>query len=140
MLKLITGKKGSGKTKQLVSMVNDAVGSTNGKVVCIVKGNKLTYDIDHSVRLFNTDDYAISGVDSFYGFIAGIIASDYDVKEIYVDSVMKTIGGEKEKIDTFFEKVNAIASKEGINVVMTVSGDASELSEVVGKYIFVNLT
>lgn len=51
MIKLITGKKGTGKTKVLIDMINEAVKSTNGDLICIEKGAKLTYDISYKVRL-----------------------------------------------------------------------------------------
>ena len=35
MLKIFVGLKGSGKTKNLIEMVNNAVESTTGNVVCI---------------------------------------------------------------------------------------------------------
>ena len=41
MIKLITGKKGTGKTKVLIDMINDAVKSTTGDLICIEKGAKL---------------------------------------------------------------------------------------------------
>ena len=37
MIKLITGKKGSGKTKILIDQINNAVKDTNGCLVCVEK-------------------------------------------------------------------------------------------------------
>ena len=45
MIRVIMGKKGSGKTKQMIEMINNAVQTEHGNVVCIEKGNKLTFDI-----------------------------------------------------------------------------------------------
>ncbi|HEX3027217.1 MAG TPA: hypothetical protein VHR42_08330 [Clostridia bacterium] len=135
MLQLIVGKKGTGKTKQLISMVNDAVGVSKGKVACIEKGTKLTYDINHDVRLLNTDSFQITGYDAFYGFLAGIVASDYDVKEIYVDSLTKIVGSDLNAIETFLEEVNLLSSNEEISFTMTISVDAGELPEKVKKFI-----
>lgn len=139
MLKLIAGKKGSGKTKQLIAMVNDAASTTSGKVVCIEKGNKLTYDINHDVRLFNIDDYKVSGFEAFYGFLAGIAASDYDVKQIFVDGVTRIIGNSGEKFVEFFDKVEEICSNGDLDIIMTVSSDPKELPEPVGKYVSLSL-
>ena len=38
MIRLITGKKGSGKTKIIIDRNNKAVKNTNGCLVCIEKG------------------------------------------------------------------------------------------------------
>ena len=89
MIKLITGKKGTGKTKILIDMIKEAVDSTKGNVVCIEKGAKLTYDIPHSVRLADVEEFGIAGYDAFYGFIAGMLAGNFDISEVYVDSILK---------------------------------------------------
>lgn len=133
MLKLIAGKKGSGKTKQLISLVNEAVSTSNGKVVCIEKGTKLTYDINHDARLLDTESYHIVGLDSFYGFLAGIAASDFDVKEIYADSLLKIVGDNFDEIGTLLSKIDGLF--EDVKVVMTISADESELPDSVKKYI-----
>ena len=91
MIKLIIGKKGSGKTKLLIDKVNTAVQNTNGYVVCIEKGMKLTFEIDHAVRLIDADEYAIKGYDAFYGFVSGVLAGNYDIKEIFIDGILKSV-------------------------------------------------
>ena len=139
MLKLISGKKGSGKTKQLIALVNDAVVTSSGKVVCIEKGSKLTFDINHDARLLNTDDFDVSGYESFYGFLAGIVASDYDVKEIYVDSISKILGEDESKISDFLNRVEMIATRDELNITMTVSRDSNELPQNVIKYVTLNM-
>ena len=45
MVRVIMGVKGTGKTKQMIELINSAVHSENGNVVCIERGPKLTYDI-----------------------------------------------------------------------------------------------
>ena len=45
MVTLLIGKKGSGKTKRLIDEANAAVNSSDGCVVVVEKGSKLTYDI-----------------------------------------------------------------------------------------------
>lgn len=135
MLKLIVGKKGTGKTKQLISMVNDAVNVSNGKIVCIEKGNKLTYDINHGARLLNTDSYSISGFDAFYGFLAGIAASDFDVKEVYVDSLLKIAVNDPAALTDFFSKIDALGTQYDICFTFTVSMETAELPEKLKGFI-----
>lgn len=139
MLNLITGKKGSGKTKQLISMVNDAVKTSNGKVVCIEKGNKLTFDVNHDARLLNTEEYDVSGCEEFYGFLAGIAASNFDVKEIYIDTIAKIVGDNIDELVGFFEKVDNISNKFNLNIYITFSHDKNELAENMSKFVSLNL-
>jgi len=98
MIKLIIGNKGSGKTKTLISKVNDAVKLTNGDVVCIERGMQLTLELDHKVRLIDTEEYNIQGYDAFYGFVNGVLACNYDIKEIFVDGILKigAVDGKKD--------------------------------------------
>ena len=86
MVKLIVGVRGTGKTKTLIEMVNGAVASSKGSVICIEKGNKLNYDITDKARLIDVDAYAVEDAQALYGFIAGISASDHDITDLFIDS------------------------------------------------------
>ncbi|MDR3552052.1 MAG: hypothetical protein P4L75_02905 [Clostridia bacterium] len=135
MLKLIVGKKGTGKTKLLISMVNDAVAKSDGKVVCIEKGKKLTYDIHHGARLIDTEAYNIAGYDVFFGFLAGVTAGDFDVNEVYVDSVLKICGSDRVKLAEFLDKINRLSEQDNVTFIFTVSADEEELPDTAKKYI-----
>ncbi len=135
MIKLIVGKKGSGKTKILIEMVNAAAKTTDGNIVCVEKKPKLTYDLDHSVRLLEADAYGISGFDAFYGYVAGLLSGNYDITEIYVDGILKICGQDLEALGSFFDKINPIAEAANTNLIFTVSADESELPDSVKKYL-----
>ena len=135
MLKLIIGVKGTGKTKALINMVNAAVDNSNGNVVCIEKGDKLTYDVKHQARLIDTKQYFISDAQSLYGFIAGILASNHDVTDLFVDSALKICNNDVAAFDEFINAVNALVEKVDVNVVMTSSIPVEEASETVKKYL-----
>ena len=135
MLKLIIGVKGTGKTKARISMVNTAVETTSGNVVCIEKGDKLTYDVKHQARLIDTKQYNISDAQSLYGFVAGIFASNHDVTDLFIDSALKICENDTVAFDVFVEKVDVLATKYGVNVVLTSSIPVEEASDIVKKYI-----
>ena len=132
MIKLITGKKGSGKTKVLINLIKDAAQNTRGNVVCIEKAMQLTYDIPYSVRLVDVDSYAIDSYDKLYGFISGMIAGNYDISEIFVDGILKIGGRDYEKLGAFLDSVDKITSE--IEIVFTISEDEENLPESVLKY------
>ena len=135
MLKLIIGVKGTGKTKALINMVNTAVENTSGNVVCIEKGDKLTYDVKHQARLIDTKQYFISDAQSLYGFVAGILASNHDVTDLFIDSALKICENDAVAFDKFVEEVNALVEKLDVNVVMTSSIPVEDASETVKKYL-----
>ncbi len=135
MLKLIIGVKGTGKTKSLINLVNTASAESKGDVVCIEKGVKLRYDVKSSVRLINTEEYFVADTDALYGFIAGILASNHDITDIFVDSALKICNNHAIAFDGFVELVAKLAEKNGINIVMTSSIPADEASDIVKKYL-----
>ena len=129
MIALIIGNKGSGKTKRLIDKANAAVESSKGNVVCVEKGQKLTYDVNHRARLVDTDSYGIQGFDAFYGFLAGICAGNYDVTDIFIDATLKIGGRDYEQLADFFEKISRTSESADTNFIFTVSCDESELPE-----------
>ncbi len=126
MITLILGKKGSGKTKKLMDLCNEAMAQSKGNVVFIEKDNTLTYNISHKVRLAAADEYAINGFNSLYGFIAGMCAGNYDITDIFVDSTLK-IGGDIAELLGFVEKLKVLSEKANTNIVMSVSADKGEI-------------
>ena len=135
MIKLIVGNKGSGKTKTLINMVNDAVKTTKGNVVCVEKGNVLTYDISHQARLVDIDHYAVTGFDAFYGFFCGLFAGNYDITEVFVDATFKVGGKDFEAFAKMIDKLVAITGDNGATMTFTVSCDKTDLPERIHQYI-----
>lgn len=133
MIKLITGPKGSGKTKQLIDMINENLNVVKGNIVCIEKGMQETHNINAAVRLIDVDEYKISNLDAFYGFFAGVLAGNYDIEQVYVDGLLKVIGKDLEALGVLLEKIDAIA--EDKMVAITVSAPVEELPESVKKYL-----
>jgi len=119
MIKLFIGAKGSGKTKTLIELVNNATSASKGSVVCIEKGDKLTHDITYKARLVDTDAYKITDAVSLYGFIAGILASNNDITDVFVDSALKICGNDNESFEAMLGKLSAISND--VNIVMTAS-------------------
>lgn len=132
MIKIITGKRGSGKTKILIDSIHEAEKNSNGNVVAIQKGSSLNTDITHKVRLVNIEDYQVEGVDAFYGFVAGILASDHDCTDIFVDATLKIIGRDYDKLGEMLEKLAAITPST--TITLTISADNSELPASVTKF------
>lgn len=119
MIKLYIGAKGSGKTKTLIDLVNTAATASNGSVVCIEKGDKLRFDITSKARLIDTDYYKIDNAEKLNGFIAGILASNNDITDIFVDSSLKICCGNVDAFAAILPQLEAITAD--VNLVMTVS-------------------
>ncbi|MEG1448982.1 MAG: hypothetical protein RR048_06105 [Oscillospiraceae bacterium] len=134
MIRLIVGKKGSGKTKELIDSANIAIAKSKGNVVCIEKGPQMMYNLDVKARLINIDDYRVDNYDAMYGFISGILAANYDVTDIFIDGIFKTVGKDTRKIVAIAQQLKKL-TKDEVNVTFTVSCDASELPETAKEFI-----
>ena len=124
MIKIIIGRKGSGKTKMLVDMVNEATKVSLGNVVCIEKGDTLTYSVTHKARLIDADAYNISGYGEYYGMVAGIKSGNHDVTHIFGDATLRIGTRNYDELVAFFER---IAKIDDVEFIFTVSADKEEL-------------
>ena len=135
MVRLIMGLKGSGKTKQLVELVNEAVDNENGDIVCIERSAKLTYDIPHKVRLIDASQYGFDGYDFLKGFISGLHSANYDITHIFIDNVLQII---KKDIDNetedFLEWCDGFSKKEHVKFTITINADINKATERIKKY------
>ena len=132
MIKLFIGGKGSGKTKTLIELANNATMASKGSVVCIEKGDKLTHDITYKARLVDTDAYKIEDAVALYGFIAGILASNNDITDVFVDSGLKICGNDNAAFEVMLGKLNAIS--DNVNIVITASIPVEECPEGIKAY------
>ena len=135
MIKLIIGEKGAGKTKALIERVNNTVETTKGSVVVVAKGKKLIHEVKYQARLIDTDDVDINNPHSLYGLIAGVISSDYDAHDIFIDSALKIIENDVSEFEVFVPMLDKLATGHGINITMTSSISKENLPESLQKYV-----
>ena len=136
MVRVIMGIKGTGKTKQMIELINSAVHSENGNVVCIERGPKLTYDIHYKIRLVEASHYDMSNFDFLKGFVSGLYASNYDITHMFIDSLTKIVPSEATDagVEDFLDWLNSFSEKNSIKFTVTISADESLASEGVKKY------
>ena len=135
MIRVIMGKKGSGKTKQMIEMINNAVQTEHGNVLCIEKGNKLTFDIHYQIRLVESSQYDIANYTALKGFVSGLYAGNYDITHIFIDSLTKIVGGQCDnETEKFLDWLNNFGEQHNIKFTITISDDESLAPEGVKKY------
>lgn len=133
MIKFFIGAKGSGKTKTLIELVNNAANTSKGSVVCIERGDKLRFDITSKARLIDTDFYKVDDTDKLYGFIAGILASNSDITDLFVDSALKIC---KDDVDAFVAILPALEKlANDVNLVMTLSIATEVCPDAIKAYV-----
>ena len=135
MIQVIMGLKGSGKTKKLIDSIHEAVASAHGDVVCIEYGKKLTYDVNYRVRLVDSKEYGINNLEMLKGFLSGLHAGNFDITNVYIDNLYKTIGTDRAAGEAFILWCAEFAQANNMNITITVSDDAAQASEAVKAYL-----
>ena len=136
MVRVIMGVKGTGKTKQMNELINSAVQSENGNVVCIERTPKLTYDIHYKIRLVEANQYQIDSFDMLRGFLSGMHAGNYDITHVFIESLTKLVpsNAEDPAVEHFLDWLNDFGEKNNIKFTVTISADAELSTEGVKKY------
>lgn len=131
MMQFICGKKGAGKTKRMVDMANAMATETTGNVVFVDDNNDRMFDLKHAVRLVATEDFNITGADCLVGFLAGIVAADFDTSAVFVDSFLMISGRKPEELEDAFAHLEKICEKNNVKMVISMSGDPETMPEYV---------
>ena len=135
MIHIIMGLKGSGKTKKLIDAINGAVAEANGDVVCIEYGKTLTYDVTYKVRLVDSKEYGINSVEMLKGFLSGLHAGNFDITNVFIDNLYKTIGKDRAAGEDFIVWCAKFAADNNMEITITVSDDPAEASDAIKQYL-----
>ncbi|MCI6630394.1 MAG: twitching motility protein PilT [Lachnospiraceae bacterium] len=139
MVQLIVGKKGKGKTKQLLDKVNSAVKEVSGNIVYLDKSSKNMYELNNKIRLINVSDYMISDCDEFIGFICGIISQDHDLEQMYLDSFLVNAHLDGTDVAPAIAKLQKISDTFKVDFVLSISLDEAEIPDSLKENIIVSL-
>ena len=136
MVRLIMGAKGSGKTKHLIEMINNAAKDEPGNVVCIEANRNMTYDIHYHIRLIDAEEYKLNSYEVFRGFISGLYSGNYDISHVFVDNLCKIVGQDADKdTEEFLNWLDAFGEKNNIKSTVTISAEPSVATDGMQKYL-----
>ena len=139
MVQLIVGRKGKGKTKQLLDKVNGEIKGISGNIVYLDKSTKHMFELNNKVRLIDVSEFIIENSNEFLGFVSGIISQDHDLQQMYFDSFLKIACLEGEDITPAVNKLEQLSMKHDVDFILSVSVDESELSADLKDKIVVSL-
>ncbi len=137
MIQLITGSKGSGKTKQIIDMANANVDTAKGDIVFLTDTDRYMYSIRYQVRIVNAKCLEKGGAiseDSLIGFIKGLLSGNHDIETLYIDGAHRIMGKTVHQMQDFFEDMFAVANNTETKIVLTVSEDEKNFPEFMQKY------
>ena len=135
MIHLIMGLKGSGKTKKMRDSIDAALANANGDVVCIEYGKALTYELNYRVRLVDSKEYGIRNSDMLKGFLSGLQAGNFDITNVYIDNLYKTIGDDRANGEAFIAWCADFAAANNMEITITVSDDPALASDTIKQYL-----
>lgn len=136
MVKVIMGLKGSGKTKQMIDSINNAVKEEPGVMVCIEKSDKLRFDIDYRVRLIEAREYDMDGYSSLKGFISGLHAGNFDITHVFIDGLYKVanVEGDIAATEEFLLWCEKFGETNSMSFTITLSEDIEKATDNIKKF------
>lgn len=135
MIKIIYGSKGTGKTKMIIDSANECAEQSEGDVVFLSDTSRYVRDIKYVIRFVNTVDNEINSADALLGFVKGLIAGNYDIKNMFIDGATRMINVPIDEMGAFMEELDKIAKKSDVNFTLTVSRDLAEMPKFFLEYI-----
>ena len=127
MVQLIVGKKGKGKTKQLLDKVNSEIKEIPGNIVYLDKSKKHMFELNNKVRLIDISQFMIESSNEFIGFVSGIISQDHDLQQVYFDSFWRIACLEDQDITPTLEKLEKLSKQFEVNFILSISLDETEI-------------
>lgn len=134
MIQVIYGKRGSGKSKKMVSLANEQVKTAKGHVVFIDDDSRAIHELDREIRFIDADEYALTDYRSIYGFLCGIIATNYDVTTIFVDGLLNGIDKKSDRSEKIFEKLQAFSDTHKIDLYIAMHDEGDLAVSELEKY------
>jgi len=134
MIQVIYGKRGSGKSKKMVSLANEQVKTAKGHVVFIDDDSRAIHELDREIRFIDADEYALTDYRSIYGFLCGIIATNYDVTTIFVDGLLNGIDKKSDRSEKIFEKLQAFSDMHKIDLYLAMHDEGELAVSELEKY------
>ena len=87
MIQVIAGKKGSGKTKRIIDMTNQASRESEHDIVFIDDDRRNIREIHRDIRLVDASEHPLINYRELVSFIYGMLSQNSDISEIFIDSL-----------------------------------------------------
>ena len=138
MIQVILGSKGSGKTKRLIDLTNEALKQEHGNIIFIDDDNRYMYDLRHEIRFVNASEYPAvykCSANRFLGFLCGMLSADYDLSLVTVDAFKKIVKTDLdcEEMRDFFAQLETLSENHHCDIVISINTEG-DVPEFISKY------
>ncbi|WP_370831090.1 hypothetical protein [Clostridium sp.] len=136
MIQVFCARRGSGKTKRLIELANHQQISAKGDAVYIDDDSRPMLQLARGIRFVDTNEYNVDDCQSFYGMLCGIISSNYDIENIYIDGLSNIVRCDMKDSTELFRKIAGLTDRFSINVYINVNVDtAEEVPSCIKEYV-----
>jgi hypothetical protein len=136
MIQVFCARRGSGKTKRLIELANHQHVNAKGDSVYIDDDSKPMLLLKRGIRFVDTGEYGVTDCYSFYGMVCGILSSNYDIENIYIDGLSNIAKCNMKEATELFKKIASITEKFGVNVYINMNIESSEeVPECIREYV-----
>lgn len=135
MVKFIVGEKGTGKTKMMIDLANEASKASKGHVVYIDRDKNHIYDLDRSLRFINAGEFQIENLKAFYGFLCGVISQNFDIETIFIDGIKVISDAEEGCLKGFIENLEKLNKQFEVDFIVSMSRNPNNVPELLKAYL-----
>lgn len=135
MIQVFCGKRGSGKTKSLIDLANRKVSDCKGDIIYVDDDRRPMLELDRRIRFISTEEFKLNDFNSFYGFLCGMLAGDYDIETIFIDGLFNIVSGEICNAAHLFLQLEKLSNEFGIQFYININHENMELPEYIKKYV-----
>ena len=120
MIQVFCARRGSGKTKRLIELANHQQLEAKGDSVYIDDDSRPMLQLNRSIRFIDTMEYGVRDCSDFYGMLCGIISSNYDIENIYIDGLFNIINCTMKESAQLIKRIANLTDRFGINVYINI--------------------
>lgn len=136
MIQVFCAKRGSGKTKRLIELANHKQMDAKGDSVYIDDDSRPMLQLKRGIRFVDTNEYNVGDCSSFYGMLCGILSSNYDIENIYIDGLSNIVKCTMRESTELFKKIAGLTERFAVNVYINVNVDVEEdVPECIREYV-----
>lgn len=129
MIKIIAGEKGVGKSKEMIELANNVSKTSTGHVVYIDDNSRNMFELATEIRFVNLEDFKIVSHNAFYGFVCGMISTNYDIKQIFVDGLSSIAKLPVDQLDIIINELKILSEKFEIDMYLCFNAKEEDLPQ-----------
>lgn len=134
MIQVFCDQRGSGKTKKLIEMANKKAVNNKGHIVFIDDDKRAMFELHRNIRFISTLDFNLKDdYKSFYGFLCGMLSTNYDIDTIYIDGLFNIVNLDNEDAALLFFELEKLQKEYDLDIYMNVN-EENNIPDCMKKY------